>query len=222
MKRLGTLVGCLMALASHAQVNPNLLGNNQVESGNLIASGSYTAYENTPFIPTDWSKGSVTGTSGKAYEIERIRYNAFEGRPEYEWKGQTYTFSIAVMEFALDVNGTPTVFRSGFKPVDGQTERSFYEVRHDGKTKLLRYRTAKLMDVTQYNSATKQKRFDFPESYYLARPDGTLVRLKRDKKSLLDALPDRAPQLESFITAQKLRFRDWDDVAKVLAHYDQL
>jgi hypothetical protein len=215
----------LVALAglgtASAQVNVNQLGQNQVESGNLIATGSYTAYENTPFFPTDWRTGTVKTTNGKQYAVDQMRYNAYEDRPEYELNGKIYAFVQPVAEFTLK-EGAGVVFRNGFRPVDQQRERSFYEILHDGKIKLLRYRKANLLDVTQYNSATKQKRFDFSETYYLARPEAAPVRLKRDKKSVLDALNDKTAELETFISQDKLKFRDWDDVRKLLSHYDTL
>lgn len=214
----------LMSLSpALAQVNPNLLGQNQIQSGNMIATGSYTSYENEPFLPQEWRKGTVRATDGKVYAIERLRYNAHEDRPEYEIDGKSFTFTLPIAGFALeDGKGQLLRFQNGFRPIDQQRERSFYEVLHDGKTKLLRYRKATLLDVTQYNSATKQKRFDFSEQYYVVRPDGTPVRVKRDKKSLLDALSDKGPQLEAFISQNKLKFRDWADAQQLLAHYESL
>lgn len=206
-----------------AQVNPNLLGQNQIQAGNMIATGNDTRYENEPFFPVDWRKGTLKTTSGQQYAIDRMRYNAHEDRPEYEIEGKTFTFGVPVAEFALeDGKGQVLRFRNGFRPVDQQRERSFYEIMHDGKTKLLRYRKANLLDVTQYNSATKQKRFDFSENVYVVRVDGVPVRVKRDKKSLLDALNDQVPQLEAFISLNKLKFRDWSDAQKLLAHYETL
>lgn len=210
-------------LPARAQVNPNLVGQNQIQSGNLIATGSYTSYENAPFVPAEWQKGTVKAENAKQYAVDRMRYNAYEDRPEYEIDGKTYTFTMPIVEFTLeDGQGQTLRFRNGFRPVDQQQERSFYEVRHDGKAQLLRYRKASLLDVTQYNSATKQKRFDFSDSYYVVRPGQAPLRVKRDKKSLLDALSDKAPQLETFISQNKLKFRDWEDAQKLLAHYETL
>jgi hypothetical protein len=215
----------LTILTAQAQVNTNQFGVNQVEQGNQIAVGAYTDYENTPFVPVgDWLPGVLVTPTGQRYAVTLLHYNADLDQPEYQLGERVFRPKFAVRRFVLGDSTTADArrFINGFPAVDQQTPASFYEVLHDGKTKLLKRIKATLLDVTGYNSATKQKRFDFNESYYLVKPGAAPIRLKRDKKSLLDALGDRAADLEAFVSREKLRFRDWDDVKKTLAFYDGL
>jgi len=224
MSRLLFLLPLFTTLNTHAQVNVNRLGNNQIQSGNLIATGAYTNYENQPFIPQESVVGTLQTTTGKIYDAIALRYNAERDLPEFQLGENVYRVSFPVREFILGDSTRPEAqrFRNGFAAVDNQTPASFYEVLYAGKSSLLKRTKAALLDVTSYNSATKQKRFDFNESYYVARPGAALVRVKRDKRSLLEALADKAPQVEAYLTREKLRLRDWADVAKVLRFYDGL
>ncbi len=214
-----------LPFAARAQVNTNQLGMNKIQEGNLIATGAYTAYENTPFVPaTDWLPGVLITPTGQRYAVTLLHYNADLDQPEYQLGEQVFRPKFAVRQFVLGDSARADArwFRNGFPATEQQTPTSFYEILYDGKTKLLKRTKATLLDVTGYNSATKQKRFDFNESYYLTRPGAALVRVKRDKKSVLEALSDRTADVEAFISREKLRFRDWDDVKKTLAFYDGL
>lgn len=224
---------CLLALtvvtAVRAQVNPNQMGINQIESGNQIVAGAYTNYENTPYVPADWLPGTLVTPTGQRYAVGLLRYNADLDQPEYQLGEQVFRPKFAVRQIVLGDSAKAGVrrFVNGFPAVDQQTPASFYELLHDGKTKLLKRTKAVLLDVTSYNSATKQKRFDFNETYYVARPGATPsgaapVRVKRDKKSLLEVFADRGAQVEEFLAREKLKLRSWDEVAKVLRFYDGL
>lgn len=225
---MNRFVFCFLPLAiigvAQAQVNTNQLGVNQVESGNLITTGAYTNYENTPYIPTDWLPGTLVTPTGQQYAVNLLHYNADLDQAEYQIGEQVFRPRFAVRQIVLgdSTSASARRFRNGFPAVDYQTPASFYEVLHDGKTKLLKRTKAVQLDVTGYNSATKQKRFDFNETYYLARIGNTPVRVKRDKKSLLESLADRGAQVEEFISRGKLKFRNWDEVGKVLQFYDGL
>lgn len=225
---MNRLMFCLLTLAAvtpaRAQVNPNQMGVNQIESGNQIVAGAYTNYENTPYVPADWVPGVLVTPTGQRYAVNLLRYNADLDQPEYQLGEQVFRPKFTVRRFVLGDSTAADArrFSNGFAAVDQQTDASFYEILHDGKTKLLRRTKAVLLDVTGYNSATKQKRFDFTETHYLARPGGTPVRVKRDKKSLLEALADRGAAVDEFIAREKLKFRTWDDVGKVLRFYDGL
>lgn len=225
---MNRLVFYLFALfpftSAWAQVNPNQMGINQIESGNQIVAGAYTNYENTPYLPTDWVPGTFVTPTGQRYAVNLLRYNADLDQPEYQLGEQVFRPRFAVRRFILgdSTQADARRFANGFLAVDQQTPASFYEIMHEGKTKLLKRTKAVLLDVTGYNSATKQKRFDFTETYYLARNGTTPVRVKRDKKSLLEVLADRGPLVDDYISREKLKFRSWDDVAKVLRFYDGL
>lgn len=225
---MNRLVFCFCALAVvtsvRAQVNPNQMGINQIESGNQIVAGAYTNYENTPYVPADWVPGTLVTPTGQRYAVALLRYNADLDQPEYQLGEQVFRPKFAVRRFVLgdSTKADARRFSNGFPAVDQQTPASFYEILHDGKTDLLKRTKAVLLDVTGYNSATKQKRFDFTETCYLVRTGTTPVRVKRDKKSLLEVLADRGAQVDEFISREKLKFRTWDDVAKVLRFYDGL
>jgi len=51
--------------------------------------------------------------------------------------------------------------------------------------------------------------------------DGAIIRLKKDKKALLEALSDKQADLEAFIKEQKIKFSKEEDFLRVIERYEQ-
>ncbi|MBC7568377.1 MAG: hypothetical protein H7319_01420, partial [Spirosoma sp.] len=62
--------------------------------------------------------------------------------------------------------------------------------------------------------------FNNATSYYLLKPDQTLIRIKLTKKSLLDALTDKRDALKKL--ADTLDLRTEADAATLVKQYDSL
>lgn len=208
------LFASLTAGAQH--VNVNQFGPNKIEGSNQIAVGGYTQYENQPYVSEQWGQGFLKGTNGKWYLSDALNYNAYTGKPEFREGEKVFQPRFDVTGFVLGDTLNGKKYRAGFPAVDQQTPATFYEVLADKSVKLLRYVKASLMDVTAFNSATKQRRFDFNESYYISRPDGKIVRVRKDKKSLIEALPEQAALIEEIAASRKVKLKNWEEIRQVV------
>ncbi|PKK38131.1 hypothetical protein BWI96_03375 [Siphonobacter sp. SORGH_AS_0500] len=217
MKKYALIFSCLITGTLSAQVNTNQFGTNQIEGSNQIAVGTYTEYENQPYVSADWSKGILLAADGKRYMVQKLNYNAYNDRPEYQEQEKTFQPRFEVKAFVLGDTITGAKYRKGFAAIDQQSPKSFYEVLVDRQVKLLKYTKANLLDVTSFNSATRQKKFDFNTMYYLVKPDQSIVRIKKDKKSILEALPEQAERIEEIAKERKSKMKSWEDIQQVLA-----
>ncbi len=216
MKTYALIAASLVTGSAWAQINPNQFGANQIENGNQIAVGTYTEYENQPYVFSDWKKGALLAADGKWYTVQKLNYNAYNDRPEYQELEKTYQPKFEVTSFVLGDTASGIKYRKGFAAIDNQTGKSFYQVLVDRQVKLLKYTKASLLDVTSFNSATKQKKFDLNTFYYLVRPDQSIVRVKKDKKSITEALPDQAARIEDIARARNLKMKSWEEIQQVL------
>lgn len=217
MKKYAFIIACLATQSLWAQVNTNQFGVNQIEGSNQIAVGTYTEYENQPYISSEWTKGALLAADGKWYAVQKLNFNAYNDRPEYQELEKTFQPRFEVKAFVIGDTASGIKYRKGFAAIDQQTPKSFYEVLVDRQVKLLKYTKASLLDVTSFNSATKQKKFDFNTMYYLVKPDQSIVRMKKDKKSILEALPDQAGRIEEIAKDRKLKMKNWEEIQQVLA-----
>ncbi|PQA58205.1 hypothetical protein [Siphonobacter curvatus] len=175
-------------------------------------------YDNQPYLNKEFKPGIVRLADGRVYQGQ-LNFNAYTGQPEQLMKGVAYTIEMLIKEFRL--GDSTVIFRSGFAPVDKQNANSFYQVLYDGKTKLLEYHYAKTQELKKFNDANVHIKFNLDTDHYLVKTDGSLVRIKRDKKSILAALKDKASEMEAYFSKQP-KLGNWQEVSQAIAYYDGL
>ena len=114
------------------------------------------------------------------------------------------------------------IFKKGFPAIDRQNDGTFYEIAFEGKFKLLKYFKAHKFDVSGYNSATKTMKFDINETLYLLKSDNTIVKVKKDKKSLLEALGKDESAVKDWWSKEKPNLKNETDLKAFLAYLDTL
>ncbi len=185
-------------------------------NGRPIFENGYTEMEGSPYLNDAWSRGSVKAkNNGKTYELAKMRYDLYKDELEYEENQKPYRFSSEITEFSTNDG----IFRSGFPPTESLTARNFYQVLYDGNVKLLKRNTVRIQLEKLYSSATQTKRFMKESALYLLK-NGSMIRLKKDKKSLLEALSDKQAQLETFINDEKLKMSKEEDILRVVERYE--
>lgn len=185
-------------------------------NGRPIFENGYTEIEGSPYLNDTWSRGTVRAKhNGKTYELTKMRYDAYKDELEYEENQKPYRFGSEITEFVTNDG----IFRNGFPIYESLTARSFYQILYDGKVKLLKRTTARVQTEKLYSSATQTKRFIKEESLYLFK-NGILTRLKKDKKSLLEALGEKQDELDAFIKDQKLKLSKEEDILRVIEKYE--
>lgn len=188
-------------------------------SGKPVFTVSYTKYEGSPYLYNDFRDGQIISKTNIMFKEVSIRYDAYTDKLEYLKNDVVHTIESPISEFSIQTLQNTRVFRNGFNDVDKNTKNSFYEILLDDTLKLLKKHTALLYDFTSYNSATKMKKFVIEEQLYLSFPNGKMVTIKRDKKSMLDAFSDKRAEVDKFITDNKLKFRTDAEVAMVVDYY---
>lgn len=215
---LGIMIGAIATLPAWSQ---QYLAD---VNGRVITAKTYQDIEGTPYFPEDWVLGKVTIQQGgnKVAGNITLRYNLHSGEPEYKKDDNTYAFAVTVVEFSFENNTKVTnTFRCGFPNIDTQTPKSFYEILSDDKIKLLRFVKANIFEERTYGSPPK-KRFVTAEYFYFFKPDGQMLKAKKDKKTLLDLLSDKRAEVEKFMDGNKLKIREWTEVTQVLEYYNGL
>jgi hypothetical protein len=185
-------------------------------NGRPIFENGYTEIEGSPYLNDTWSRGTVRAKhNGKTYELAKMRYDAYKDELEYKENQKPYRFGSEITEFVTNDG----IFRNGFPVYESLTARSFYQILYDGKVKLLKRTTARVQTEKLYSSATQTKRFIKEESLYLFK-NGILTRLKKDKKSLLEALGEKQDELDAFIKDQKLKLSKEEDILRIIEKYE--
>ncbi len=195
------------------------------QANNRLTTRTSMIYDDeTAYLSKKWKIGRVFFLDGDFKDLI-INFNAYNQVLEQQKDGEKLTFDTPVKSFILESTNPDSgfVFIRGFQPVDQQNVESFYQVIFQTSNfKLLKFAEYKTREKRGYNEANTTLLFDLYESYYLGHTTGQLQRLKNNKKQMLKLFPQFSSEITSFIQQEKLEFKYWDDVAKVLSYVETL
>ena len=218
MKKVILLLLLFVSLQGYTQGLSNAGGQVflQDSNGKLLTSNNYTDIDGNPYFPKEWVEGTVGLKDGKIIAYNALRLNTISGNLEFKFTDKAYDVINPMNEFTLET----LKFRKGFEPIEKQNAETFYQVLYDGKQKLLCYRLGSIYLDSPYNSATKTKKFQLSETYYLQKADGKLHELKKNLKFFLLQIGDNSRQLEEYCKKENIKLRSWNDAVRILEHLE--
>lgn len=196
-------------------------------TGQPFMSKSYTDVRGSAYLYDTWMKGSVTTDQGVTYEGVELKYDQVADELIFKsGNGEPNTFVQPITEFSIKVTKDNAVlkeqvFRKGFIPVDAAKPHTYYEVLTDGETLLLKRTSKAIFEELPYGSSTKVKTFQSETHYYIAKND-KLIKIKKDKKSVLKALGDKEAELEAYIKSNRPDLKNDEALANLVAHYNSI
>jgi hypothetical protein len=178
----------------------------------------------SPFLFDDWEKGNVLLKTKERVDSVFIKYNLYTDLLQVKVAEQEYQFNIDVWEFLLPDPMTKemTLFRSGFSPVPGMSEKSFYQVLYDGKTKFLVKHKKLIGSEMTSTPGVKAKVFEVQKIYFILTASGKMEKLRKKNKEILDLLEGKKEELKKMIDSKKIKLVNDEEIISVLEYYDSL
>jgi hypothetical protein len=211
---------CLIWVSTTAQIV-------QDANGRPILAKKYVDVEGNPYLADDWLKGTVKLSGGENYQDIPLKYDLVSNELFFQnSKGEPMSFVNPVREFTI-VSPNETgekhalQFRNGYKAADGGTAETFYQVLTDGETPLIKKISKIVVETKPFNSATTTKSFERSDVYYLVK-DGLPLKIRKDKKSILEFLHDYSAQLENYIKTNKLNLKSDSGLIALISYYNSL
>lgn len=189
--------------------------------GSIVRVRKTSADEVTgsPYLLEEWTKGNVKFKDNTTARNGDLKYDVSEDLLVVKGaNGEENLFSDPIDEFTLSIGGKVRLFKTGFKGEKGINEKSYFEVVYNGKIKLLKRYSKTVIESRTYNSATVTKKFEESSVYYIAKSNSDLIPIKKNEKSIIDAL--QKPDLTKYIKDNKLNLKSEDDIARLLEYYD--
>jgi hypothetical protein len=101
----------------------------------------------------------------------------------------------------------------------------YFLVLYEGKTSLLKLVSKNLKKADFKDPYSNNVRFDTYEDaneYYLLKADGNMAKVKRSKKSVLDALSDKEVAIKALLEQEKIELKSERELVRVVAKYDAI
>lgn len=198
----------------------------QDDQGRPFLSRSYTDVKGHPYYLDQWTEGLVKQANGKTYSGVWLKYDILNDELFFKdlKSDQMLAFVQPVSEFKLNKlgpNKQDLLFRNGYTPVEQFGTKTYYQVLYDGGTQLVKKVAKKINEEKPFNSATSIKSFEELTFYFIGN-NKQLVKIRKDKKSILAVLNKQAEPLDAFIKEKHLNLKNEEDLIQLISYYNTL
>lgn len=239
MKKLLLFVGLFSVTLSFSQKSEiisngasstNMYGGVSVSTGPnkgvwIKSHPSETKVEGSNYLFSSWTNmASIYTADNKGYKIPKVnfnvKFNRFEANLSEGSKDSIFAFnSKSIDKVVLDNHEFVR------REVKGKGSNYFLELIQQGdKISLLKSYSADIIPGT-VNPMTQQKlkedTIKINSSYYIDR-DGALEEIKLKKSTVLKLMSDKKDELKSFLTENKLSFKEDNDIKKIFGYYNSI
>lgn len=189
----------------------------------------YEGFKGSPLFINEWINGQINLADGRAFDDVPLKYNAYtKGLFMKSPAGDSIAvFSNLVNSFIIKdpVSKSDFVFkRYPFAKTSKKQESDLYFlVLYEGRTCLLKLisKIIKKADYKDpYSNNVRYDTYEDANEYYLLKADNSLIKIKKSKKALMEALADKEAALTEFITQQNLTIKTEVELVRVVAKYD--
>lgn len=180
--------------------------------------------EGTAFFKDSLMKGTAYMTGSREFRNLLLRINLLDNELHYKVGEEKEMISTGeVMEFSLFDTLTNERFHfvySAYMPSDKKPEPAWYQQLHHGKVSLYKQHKKEIQDVALYGQGHKEKKIYTQYWYYLLHGKQWLQFKKI--KEVVEILNDKKPQLQSFISLNKLNQDSETNFIKLITYYNSL
>ncbi|ALJ00598.1 hypothetical protein DC20_18490 [Rufibacter tibetensis] len=198
----------------------------------------YQGVKGSPYYLDQWVPGSLVmkvGNTGKSESFTglQLKYDVFSNLllavvPQTK---DTIQFGISpIISFNLDLSGGGPISFTRIKEaqsLDANLRDAFFGVLYTdatGNTSLVKRIVKKKIDANFKGPYSSGQAYDeiVDETLYYVVANGKMQRVKMNRKSVMEAFPEHAEKLKSYISSQKLAMNSEGDLIKVVSYYQSL
>ncbi len=213
-----------------AQQNLNALGG----AGSNVVQLFDTRYEGirgNPFVLPYWCSTEVVFKDGRRFKEVPLKYDVYQNqivmrRPQ----GDSIILNPApISHFTLQdvAAGKSYLFKKFTLPPDEQArlKNRFLQVIQEGSTSLVVSRGKSIVKADYkgaYNSGRAYDELIDDTQYYLLRPDGSMVGIRLNRKSVLEGFAKHQAEIKAYAQQENIDFKDENAVGKLVAYANTL
>lgn len=220
MKKLLLPLCCMFSCLSAFSQNISIL--QDPVSSRIFNIEKYAEIRGTPFFVDKWVKGSVLTTRG-IYENLELKFDIYDNTVFFNKNDEAFEMQDDIISFTLmhkpDQPASYSHFQKGIVG-PGLSGSQYVQVLEKGNISLYRLYLKHVSEMSEVNAGIV-KTFTNGTKLY-AEKNKVVTLLKADRESVLSLLTDKAEQVSSFISANKISFKKEEDLVKVFRYYNAL
>jgi hypothetical protein len=185
-------------------------------------------YEGSPNVFPQWLPTDIYMKDGYVVKNIPAKLDVYQAQELMIWRketGDSLLVDATAVEYFVMADSLKQS-RHVFKryPVGDKKAPKFCEVLHEGAYSILAYHTRSFLasDIDKAQSTGRYyDKFISHVAYYILNPDKTLTKLRKNRKSLLKALPPNK-DFEAYLDTNNLDFDNPQQLATAIAFYNSL
>lgn len=207
---------------SQTRISPNILA--EPFQGQHIKMKSDNDVEGTPLLYDDWKSGEVTLKNGENYHLEKINFNASDGKFIYSKNDTTYEFMDNVNEIKIygenhsQDSSSDMIFRTDLLP----EQPGFVQVLTKGKITIVREFAKKPEGENYSNGIVNSTRKYVLHTQDFALIANKAVPFKYSSSALDDLTSDKKDQIDRYIKENNLKPKKENDFLKSIKFYNSI
>jgi hypothetical protein len=188
---------------------------------------NYADIAGSPFLFKDFKWGNIEFLNGKKLENIPLRIDLVSNLSN----GNTLNNeeinidSKSVKEFTFidssEPKPIPYLFKTHLPQPFGHAENEFYQLLVDGKTSLYKSTTKRIDTRKDDISGDVTREFAIYIDYYVLK-NNEFIRLKKEKKFIMDLLSDKSNQMKDIFSNYKAAIRNESDIINIFTIYNKL
>ena len=197
----------------------------------LPIKSEYNNVEGSAYFISDFKPAIIKFRSGLVFEKAKVTIDLCKQEVNFitESKVEIVTNGESVKEIVLFdslLNTNPIEireykFRTDFPPIDNQNGFNFYQVMTEGNIMLLKSTRKVIAEKKSDISGEIVKEFETYTDYYVFA-ENKMIKLKKEKESILSFLQDKKDKVDIFLTEKKINFKKIDDIITLFKYYNSL
>ena len=192
-------------------------------SGNVYRQkDEFTNINGTPFFIEEWLPGVMYMKDGARANKFKLRFDAYNNELLFLNGNDPLVVENPMAGFDItNFSGITFRFRCGFPAIEKNTDKTFYQLIEEGPSaSLLKLVKKNILIIEEYNKASGTKEFNLTETYFIVKPNGTIVKIKKDKSAVLTALSDAGNGLSNWVEKNRFRCKTEEELIAVVKAYN--
>ncbi len=188
-----------------------------------FVSFQYTDVKGSPYFSEKWLKGKIFLDQVWS-DILELKFDQCNNYFIVNWHDTAFHVSSSVKQIVLypgndTVNGL--VFKNGYTINEKINAKAYLEVLAEGRMSFLKYWKKEIDEYTQYSDATKYKRFEQVNRYFIF-VNGQFKDVTLNKKSLQEVLADKWIQVSEYVGKYKVDVKTETGWKLAIGYYNSL
>jgi hypothetical protein len=193
--------------------------------GGTVYTFQYDDIQGTPFLNDKWLKSIIVTNDQKKYTNQPLKFDLYKNKFVFNRDNATYELTPTATTIYLFPNEADSneaiVYKKGYQINSFITPNTYMQVLAEGKASLLKLHKKNLEEFTEYNDATKYKRFKIVEQYYVFQ-DHNYTQISFSPKNLETVTGAKWPAVQEYMTKNGLSPKKEKDWAVALNYYNSL